>query len=90
MGQSFPPLKTEAPKSGLDALAERIERHVEEMIEQSLAGKAGRPKARSTHPLYGHRIELLLLVLTILLIVWLETHPLSEGRGLESDGPVEG
>jgi hypothetical protein len=32
-GESFPPLKTsEPPKTGADALAERIERHVEEQI----------------------------------------------------------
>ena len=70
--EGFPPLKTEAPKSGPDALAERIERHVEEMIEQSLKPRKGRPKARSTlrYTVIG-LIELLLLVLTILLIVWL-------------------
>jgi class 3 adenylate cyclase len=36
--QSFPPLKTHAPKSASDALGERIERHVEEMIEKSFTG----------------------------------------------------
>ena len=75
--ESFPPLKTEAPKSSSDALAERIERHVEEMIEQSFTGLA-KPKAkRSKGAQEGLRwtaiglIELLLVVLTILVIIWL-------------------
>jgi class 3 adenylate cyclase len=75
--ESFPPLKTETPKSASDALAERIERHVEEMIEQSLTGSA-EPKAKpSKGAQEGLRwtaiglIELLLVVLTILVIIWL-------------------
>ena len=45
--ESFPPLKTETPKSSSDALAERIERHVEGMIEQSFTGLAQpKPKAK--------------------------------------------
>ena len=36
--QEFPPLKAEAPKSSSDLLGERIERHVEDMIEKSLTG----------------------------------------------------
>ena len=35
---SFPPLKTEAPKSAGDALAERIKRQVEHDLEQSFLG----------------------------------------------------
>ena len=35
---SFPPLKTEAPKSAGEALAERIQREVERDLEQSLLG----------------------------------------------------
>jgi len=67
--ESFPPLKTEAPKSAPDALAERIERHVEEMIDQSLeeslSGK--RPESARTVKLTAFG----LVVLTILVIVWL-------------------
>jgi class 3 adenylate cyclase len=36
--QSFPPLKTDAPKSASDLLGERIERHVEGMIEKAFTG----------------------------------------------------
>ena len=36
--ESFPPLKTAAPKSASEALGERIEKQVEEMIEKSLTG----------------------------------------------------
>jgi class 3 adenylate cyclase len=36
--QSFPPLKTETPKSASDELGDRISRHVEEMVEKSLTG----------------------------------------------------
>ena len=35
---SFPPLKTETPKSASDELGDRISRHVEEMVEKSLTG----------------------------------------------------
>ena len=34
----FPPLKAEAPKSSSDLLGERIERHVEDMIEKAFTG----------------------------------------------------
>jgi hypothetical protein len=75
--ESFPPLKTEAPKSSSDALAERIERHVEEMVEQSLRGSlSGKgPEATSTvrHTLFG-LVELVLVVLTVLVIIWLVRH----------------
>ena len=74
--ESFPPLKTEAPKSSSDALAERIERHVEEMVEQSLtSAKPGKGKSPDTlrHTLVG-LVELVLVVLTILVIIWLIRH----------------
>jgi class 3 adenylate cyclase len=75
--ESFPPLKTEAPKSGPDALAERIERHVEEMIDQSLtsslSGKG--PKSATTVKLTALGLfELVLVVLTVLVIIWLVRH----------------
>ena len=36
--KEFPPLKAEAPKSSSDLLGERIERHVEDMIEKAFTG----------------------------------------------------
>ncbi len=73
--QRFPPLKTHAPKSASDELGERIERHVMEMVDQSLSGRTGKGKAK------GHvnslrftvigLIELLLVVLTLVIIIWL-------------------
>jgi class 3 adenylate cyclase len=74
--ERFPPLKTEAPKSSSDALAERIERHVEEMIEQSFKGvKPKKPKPHDTlrMTVIG-LVELVLVVLTILVIIWLIRH----------------
>ena len=79
---SFPPLKTERPKSASDALAERIHRHVEETIEQSLTGVAQpKPKPKPGKGMQeGLRwtaiglLELLLVVLTILVIIWLIRH----------------
>jgi class 3 adenylate cyclase len=73
--ESFPPLKTEAQKSSSDVLAERIERHVEEMVEQSLTSvKTGKPPFNTAKfTLYG-LIELVLVVLTILVIIWLVRH----------------
>jgi hypothetical protein len=73
--ERFPPLKTEAPKSSSDALAERIERHVEEMVEQSLTSvKTGKPPFNTVKfTLYG-LVELVLVVLTILVIIWLIRH----------------
>ena len=76
--ESFPPLKTEAPKSGADALGERIERHVDEMLEQSLqASLAGKDKGKGSDTTTPFKLtlvglfELVLVVLTILFIVWL-------------------
>jgi class 3 adenylate cyclase len=73
--ERFPPLKTEARKSSSDALAERIERHVEEMVEQSLTSvKTGKPPFNTVKfTLYG-LVELVLVVLTILVIIWLIRH----------------
>jgi class 3 adenylate cyclase len=82
--ESFPPLKTEARKSGPDALAERIERHVEEMIEQSFAGALGGegqgPVGRKGETFGASTglkwtlvglAELVLVVVTALVIIWL-------------------
>jgi class 3 adenylate cyclase len=68
----FPPLKTEKPKSSSDLLAERIERHVEQMIEESftgaLSGKSPPPATRRT--LLG-LLSLALLVAALAAIVFL-------------------
>jgi class 3 adenylate cyclase len=72
--ESFPPLKTETRKSSSDALAERIERHVEEMVEQSLkGGKRKKPPDTLRATIVG-LAELFLVVLTILAIIWLIRH----------------
>ena len=71
--QSFPPLKTDTPKSASDELGERIERHVEEMIAESL--KPGKRKTKAPVNTLRYTViglmELLLVVLTIIFIVWL-------------------
>jgi len=73
--QSFPPLKTDTPKSASDELGERIERHVEEMIAKAFQPKPGEsafPAAKE-----GLRwtaiglLELLLVILLIIFVVWL-------------------
>ena len=70
--KSFPPLKTEAPKSGADALAERIERHVEEMIEQSLSSSlSDNPAALATRWTLVGLLNLVVLVAAIVAIVLL-------------------
>jgi class 3 adenylate cyclase len=72
--ESFPPLKTETPKSSSDVLAERIERHVEEMIEQSFtSAKKGKSPDTVRHTVVG-LVELVLLVLAIVVIIWLIRH----------------
>jgi class 3 adenylate cyclase len=72
--ESFPPLKTETRKSSSDALAERIERHVEEMIEQSFKpGKAKTSPDSLKWTVIG-LVELVLVVLTIVVIIWLIRH----------------
>jgi class 3 adenylate cyclase len=75
--QSFPPLKTDTPKSASDELGERIERHVEEMITRSFnpAQSEARDKSKaqvdSLRYTVSGLIQLLLVVLTILIIIWL-------------------
>jgi class 3 adenylate cyclase len=74
--QSFPPLKTDAPKSASDELGERIERHVEEMIARSFnpaESTRGKSKAQVDTLRYtvSGLIQLLLVVLTIVIIIWL-------------------
>ena len=74
--QSFPPLKTDAPKSASDELGDRIERHVEEMIARSFQPKGPGESSRSAAS-EGLRytavglIELLLLILMVIFVVWL-------------------
>jgi class 3 adenylate cyclase len=58
---SFPPLKTEAPKSAGEALAERIQREVERDLEQSLVG--GSEPNVFRHAASGLTIAALALVL---------------------------
>jgi len=73
-GESFPPLKTEAPKSSSDMLAERIERHVEEMVEQSLQDSlSGKRPAKTTTVKLARfgLLEVVLAALTILVVIWL-------------------
>ena len=75
-GQSFPPLKTHAPKSASDELGDRIERHVEEMIARSFNpadSTRGKSKAQVDTLRYtvSGLIQLLLVVLTIVIIIWL-------------------
>jgi class 3 adenylate cyclase len=75
--QSFPPLKTDTPKSASDELGERIERHVEEMIARSFnpATSEARKKSKGQVDTLRHTvsglIQLLLVVLTIVIIIWL-------------------
>ena len=70
---SFPPLKTETPKSASDALAERIEQHVGDMLEKSLTG--GSPAHTTKWTLIGLG-NLVLIVAAIVFIVWLIRHVL--------------
>jgi class 3 adenylate cyclase len=74
--QSFPPLKTHAPKSASDELGERIERHVEDLIARSLnPGTSTREKSKAQVDTLRYTIsglvQLLLVVLTIVIIIWL-------------------
>jgi class 3 adenylate cyclase len=70
---SFPPLKTDAPKSASDELGERIERHVEEMIANAF--QPGKKKSKAPVNTLRYTViglmELLLVVLTIVFIIWL-------------------
>jgi class 3 adenylate cyclase len=72
--QQFPPLKTDTPKSASDELGDRIERHVLEMVEASLAPGKKKGKGHQANMLRFTVIglvELLLVVLTLIIIVWL-------------------
>ena len=75
--QSFPPLKTHAPKSASDELGDRIERHVEEMIARSFnpakstSGQKSKGHVDSLRYTISGLIQLLLVVLTIVIIIWL-------------------
>ena len=70
---SFPPLKTEAPKSAGEAMAERIQRQVEHELEQSsLDGPT--PKVRVGLAGSGRKILALTLVLlaaTVIAVIFL-------------------
>jgi class 3 adenylate cyclase len=66
---SFPPLKAEKPKSSSDVLAERIQRHVEEQIEQSLQFDTS-PQQATKHTAFG-LLNLVLLAAAIVVIVLL-------------------
>ncbi len=66
--ESFPPLKTETPKSASDLLGERIERHVEEMVERSFAGDDS-PGQTTKWTLLGLG-NLLLVVVAIVAVIW--------------------
>jgi class 3 adenylate cyclase len=70
---SFPPLKTDTPKSASDELGERIERHVEQMIAESFKPGKGKSKAPVNTLRYTviGLMELLLVVLTVVFIIWL-------------------
>jgi hypothetical protein len=77
--QKFPPLKTDTPKSASDELGDRIERHVLEMVDRSLSGQAGKGtgKGKAKGGINTLRftviglIELLLVILTIVIAIWL-------------------
>ena len=65
---SFPPLKTQAPKSAGDALAERITRQVERDLEQAFSGETA-PKAPLGLALSGLTILALTLALLAAAVV---------------------
>ncbi len=73
--QKFPPLKTDTPKSASDELGDRIERHVLEMVDASLSQGKGKGKSKGQVNMLRYTviglIELLLLVLTVVIIIWL-------------------
>ena len=72
--RKFPPLKTNTPKSASDELGDRIERHVLEMVEASLAPGKKKGKGHQANMLRFTVIglvELLLVVLTLIIIIWL-------------------
>jgi class 3 adenylate cyclase len=69
----FPPLKAETPKSSSDLLGERIERQVEQMIEQSFAGafegKAPTNAAKWTFVGLANLVIAVAAVVTIILLI---------------------
>ena len=67
----FPPLKAEAPKSSSDLLGERIERHVEDMLEKAFSGGANGdpPDMTPSHATRWTMVGLLNLVLLVAAIV---------------------
>jgi class 3 adenylate cyclase len=67
--ESFPPLKAEKPKSSSDLLAEKIQRHVEEQIEQSLQFDTS-PQQATKHAFFG-LLNLVLVAAAIVVIVLL-------------------
>jgi hypothetical protein len=68
---SFPPLKTQTPKSASDAMAERIQSHVEDILEQSLRNPgAGVPAGTTKLAAFG-LLNLVLVVAAIVVIIWL-------------------
>jgi len=69
---SFPPLKSQPAKSSSDALAERIERSVEEMVERSIKGSlSGKAPPNTLRLTVIGLVELLLVVVAIIAIIWL-------------------
>jgi hypothetical protein len=73
--ENFPPLKTHAPQSASDELGDRIERHVLEMVDASLNTGKGKGKAKGQVNMLRFTviglIELILVVLTLVIIIWL-------------------
>jgi hypothetical protein len=69
--ESFPPLKTETPKSSSDVLGERIERHVEDLIEQSFQGAVSGKGSSTTKLTAFGLINLVLVIAAIVFIIWL-------------------
>jgi class 3 adenylate cyclase len=70
--ERFPPLKTAKAKSSSDLLGERIERHVEDMIEQSFKGAlSGKPPPRATRWTVFGLLNFVLLVAAIVATVLL-------------------
>ena len=72
--ERFPPLKTDTPKSASDELGDRIERHVLDMVEASLSQGKRKGKGQQANMLRFTvigLIELLLVILTIVIAIWL-------------------
>jgi hypothetical protein len=67
----FPPLKTEHPKSAGEALAERIQAHVAEQIEESFRAAPARGMQQTTKVAAFGLVNLVLLVAAVVVIVLL-------------------